>query len=118
MTGWAVTGRRDQPMIRTRGLRKRFGETGVLVQSLVLGTTSTSVALVEDLHDGIVDRFCALPISRSAVLIGRVASHSVRMLLTVLRRRWVQHSARKSLTNPKGWVKNEGLSLRTSLPAR
>jgi ABC-2 type transport system permease protein/oleandomycin transport system permease protein len=56
---------------------------GILVQTVAFGTTATAVGLSEDLHKGLVDRFRAMPIARSAVLAGRVLSDAVRLLVTV-----------------------------------
>jgi ABC transporter DrrB family efflux protein len=43
---------------------------GIFVESMLFGAT-TAVALATDLRSGIIDRFRALPIARSAVLFGR-----------------------------------------------
>lgn len=56
---------------------------GIVVQTIAFGTTATAVGLSEDLHKGLVDRFRSMPISRAAVLAGRVLSDTVRMLVTV-----------------------------------
>ena len=47
---------------------------GVFVQTVVFGSTFTGAGLAEDMTKGIIDRFRSLPISRSAVLVGRTAS--------------------------------------------
>jgi ABC-2 type transport system permease protein len=44
---------------------------GIIVQTVVFGSTSTAVGLSEDMSKGIIDRFRSLPMSRSAVLGGR-----------------------------------------------
>lgn len=46
--------------------------TGIIVQTVVFGTTSTAIGLAEDLKKGLMDRFRALPMTRSSVLIGRI----------------------------------------------
>jgi ABC-2 type transport system permease protein len=51
---------------------------GLLALNLVTSTMGTAVGLSTDLHEGMVDRFRALPMWRSAVLVGR----SVADLLT------------------------------------
>ncbi len=51
---------------------------GVYVQTVMFGSVSTSVGLAEDLHKGLIERFRALPMARSAVLAGRTAADSVR----------------------------------------
>lgn len=57
---------------------------GILVQTITFGAAATSVGLAEDLSKGIVDRFRSLPISRSAVLVGRISSDTVRLFLVTL----------------------------------
>ena len=57
---------------------------GILVQTIVFGSAATSVGLAEDLSKGIVDRFRSLPITRSAVLVGRIVADTVRFTLVAL----------------------------------
>ena len=57
---------------------------GVMVQALVFGSSNTSVGLADDLQKGIVDRFRSLPISRSAVLVGRIVADTVRLFVVAL----------------------------------
>lgn len=57
---------------------------GIMVQTIVFGTSATSVGLAEDLQKGIVDRFRSLPISRSAVLSGRVVADTVRLTMVAV----------------------------------
>lgn len=52
---------------------------GIMVQTLVFGTSATAVGLAEDLQNGIIDRFRSLPISRSAVLNGRILADMIRL---------------------------------------
>lgn len=47
---------------------------GIFVQTVIFGATWTGASLAEDLQKGIIDRFRSLPMSRSAVLIGRTAA--------------------------------------------
>jgi ABC transporter DrrB family efflux protein len=51
---------------------------GVYVQTVMFGAVSTSVGLAEDLHKGLIERFRALPMARSAVLAGRTTADMVR----------------------------------------
>jgi ABC-2 type transport system permease protein len=44
---------------------------GILALNLVTSTMGTAVGLSTDLHEGMMDRFRALPMWRSAVLVGR-----------------------------------------------
>ncbi|MDE0700953.1 MAG: ABC transporter permease [Acidimicrobiaceae bacterium] len=54
---------------------------GVMLQAVVFAASSTSVGLAEDLQKGIVDRFRSLPITRSAVLLGRIVADTIRLVL-------------------------------------
>src|SRR5262245_60604777 len=56
---------------------------GIIVQSITFGATQTGVGLATDVGQGIADRFQALPISRSAVVAGRVLVDTARNLLLV-----------------------------------
>ena len=57
---------------------------GIFVQTVAFGSSLTGSGLAEDLQRGIMDRFRSLPMSRSAVLVGRTASDVVNNLVTVL----------------------------------
>jgi ABC-2 type transport system permease protein len=47
---------------------------GVFAQTVVFGSTFTGAGLADDMTKGIIDRFRSLPMSRSAVLVGRTGS--------------------------------------------
>ncbi|GHE12598.1 ABC transporter permease [Klenkia taihuensis] len=47
---------------------------GIFAQTVVFGSTTTGASIAEDLQKGLVDRFRSLPMSRSAVLIGRTVA--------------------------------------------
>ncbi|MBN1161633.1 MAG: ABC transporter permease [Dehalococcoidales bacterium] len=59
---------------------------GFMVQTVVFGSTQTSVGLSEDLAKGMIDRFRSLPISRLAFITGRVITDAVRyaVLITLM----------------------------------
>lgn len=57
---------------------------GIIVQTVVFGSTSTAVGLAEDMSRGIVDRFRSLPMARSAVLAGRTIADLIRNVFVVL----------------------------------
>jgi ABC-2 type transport system permease protein/oleandomycin transport system permease protein len=61
-----------------------FLMAGIFVQTSIFGSTQTGVGLADDMTRGLVDRFRSLPMSRSAVLIGRTLSDSVRNLFVVV----------------------------------
>jgi len=47
---------------------------GIIVQSIAFGGFVTALGLAEDVKKGLIDRFRSLPMSRSAVLLGRTIS--------------------------------------------
>lgn len=56
---------------------------GIITQTVAFGATGTAVAMADDIQKGIIDRFRALPMSRSAVIGGRVLADVARLLLTI-----------------------------------
>lgn len=56
---------------------------GILVQSVGFGGIGTAVGLSEDLHTGLIERFRALPMARSAVLAGRTLADVVRNVFVI-----------------------------------
>lgn len=57
---------------------------GIIVQTLAFGSTTTAVAICNDLQKGIVDRFRSLPMSSVAVLNGHVASDLLRNTISTV----------------------------------
>lgn len=57
---------------------------GIMVQTSLFGSTQTGIGIATDMNLGMVDRFRSLPMARSAVLVGRTLSDSVRNLFVVL----------------------------------
>jgi ABC-2 type transport system permease protein len=51
---------------------------GIIVQTLAFGSTTTAIAVANDLKRGIIDRFRSLPMSNLAVLNGHVVSDLFR----------------------------------------
>ena len=56
---------------------------GIFAQTVVFGATFTGAGLAEDMQKGIIDRFRSLPMSRSAVLVGRTASDVVYNVISL-----------------------------------
>jgi ABC transporter DrrB family efflux protein len=56
------------------GTYREFLIGGKFALTLTFGATNTGAGLAEDMQKGIVDRFRSLPMSRSAVILGRTAS--------------------------------------------
>ncbi len=57
---------------------------GIFVQTVAFGAVSTSIGLAEDLQKGLIERFRALPMARSAVLTGRTTADFVRNVFVVI----------------------------------
>lgn len=57
---------------------------GIIVQTIAFGSTTTAVAIANDLKRGIVDRFRSLPMSDIAVLNGHVISDLFRNAISTL----------------------------------
>lgn len=55
---------------------------GIFAQTVVFGSAFTSIGLADDLQKGFIDRLRSLPISQSAVLVGRTMSDMVRNIMT------------------------------------
>jgi ABC-2 type transport system permease protein len=55
-----------------------FLMAGIIVQTLAFGSTTTAIAVTNDLQKGIIDRFRSLPMSNLAVLNGHVISDLLR----------------------------------------
>jgi len=63
---------------------KEFLVGGIFAQTVVFGATFTGAGLAEDMQKGIIDRFRSLPMSRSAVLVGRTTSDVVYNVLSLV----------------------------------
>ncbi|HEY0640526.1 MAG TPA: ABC transporter permease [Pseudonocardiaceae bacterium] len=63
---------------------KDFLMAGIFAQTVIFGSTLTGSGLAEDMQKGVIDRFRSLPMSRSAVLIGRTTSDLVNNVLVVV----------------------------------
>ncbi len=57
---------------------------GIFVQTVAFGAVSTSIGLAEDQQKGLVERFRALPMARSAVLTGRTTADLCRNVMVVI----------------------------------
>ncbi|MFP5330941.1 MAG: ABC transporter permease [Acidimicrobiia bacterium] len=66
------------------GSYREFLIAGIFAQTVVFGATFTGAGLAEDMQKGIIDRFRSLPMSRSAVVLGRTASDVAYNVLTLL----------------------------------
>ncbi len=57
---------------------------GIIVQTVAFGSTTTAIAICNDLQKGIVDRFRSLPMSNLAVLNGHVISDLLRNTISTV----------------------------------
>jgi ABC-2 type transport system permease protein/oleandomycin transport system permease protein len=57
---------------------------GIFVQTVCFGAVSTAIGLADDLQKGLIERFRALPMSRTAVLAGRTTADLVRNVFVII----------------------------------
>jgi len=62
---------------------REFLIAGIFTQTAVFGATFTGAGIAEDMQKGIIDRFRSLPMSRSAMLVGRTVSDVVYNVLSI-----------------------------------
>ncbi|MCW2541529.1 MAG: ABC-type multidrug transport system, permease component [Frankiales bacterium] len=63
---------------------REFLIPGIFAQTVIFGATVTGAGLADDIQKGIVDRFRSLPMSRSAVLVGRTSSDVANNVLVMV----------------------------------
>ncbi|XVV00815.1 ABC transporter permease [Actinosynnema sp. CA-248983] len=71
--GFVIGGAIDLPGVSYR----EFLMDGIFVQAVLFSAVNTGTVIASDITTGIVDRFRSMPISRSAVLVGRTTSDLV-----------------------------------------
>jgi ABC transporter DrrB family efflux protein len=57
---------------------------GVLLEAVLLGGMTTALAIAQDFQTGIINRFKSLPMTRSAVLVGRTLADLCRSVLALV----------------------------------
>jgi ABC transporter DrrB family efflux protein len=57
---------------------------GIFVQTVVFGAIATAIGLATDMQSGLMERFHALPMARSAVLTGRTLADLARNVFVVI----------------------------------
>jgi ABC transporter DrrB family efflux protein len=62
---------------------REFLIPGIFAQTVIFGSTLTGAGLADDIQKGIIDRFRSLPMSRSAVLVGRTTSDVLNNVLVI-----------------------------------
>jgi ABC-2 type transport system permease protein len=63
---------------------REFVLPGVFVQTMIYGASITGLGLVDDLQKGIIDRFRTLPMSPSAVLVGRTSTDLLMSVISLV----------------------------------
>jgi ABC-2 type transport system permease protein len=63
---------------------REFLMPGIFAQTVIFGSTITGAGLAEDMQKGIIDRFRSLPMSLSAVLVGRTSSDLLNNVLVIV----------------------------------
>ena len=77
---------------------REFLIPGIFAQTVIFGATITGAGLADDMQKGIIDRFRSLPMSRSAVLVGRTDSDVLNNVL--VDRDHVGHRPARRLAHP------------------
>jgi ABC-2 type transport system permease protein len=72
------------PIPGLEGGYREFLIAGIFAQTVVFGATFTGAGIAEDMQKGIIDRFRSLPMSRSAVLVGRTVSDVLYNVLSLV----------------------------------
>lgn len=80
---YVVGGAVKIPGAGTAGYRE-FLIPGILAQTVTFSTASATVGIADDMSRGMVSRFRTLPMSHSAVLVGRTVADLLQTALTML----------------------------------
>ncbi|MFN8076699.1 MAG: ABC transporter permease [Kineosporiaceae bacterium] len=70
--------------IDVAGGYREFLMAGIFAQTVVFGSTTTGASLAEDLQKGVIDRFRSLPMSNTAVLVGRTFADVVNNVIVIV----------------------------------
>jgi ABC transporter DrrB family efflux protein len=70
--------------VQVRGGYVSFLMPGIIAQSAAFASFGTAISLARQLQKGVIDRFRAMPMARSAVLLGRLMADTLRLVVTVL----------------------------------
>ncbi|HUE59138.1 MAG TPA: ABC transporter permease [Acidimicrobiales bacterium] len=69
--------------VRARGGYVNYLIPGIIGQTAAFTSFGTAIALAQELKKGSIDRLRAMPIARSAVLVGRLGADMVRLMVTI-----------------------------------
>jgi ABC-2 type transport system permease protein/oleandomycin transport system permease protein len=70
--------------VQVKGGYVNFLMPGIIAQSAAFASFGTAIALARQLQKGVIDRFRAMPMARSAVLLGRLVGDTLRLAVSVL----------------------------------
>jgi ABC transporter DrrB family efflux protein len=70
--------------VQVHGGYVNFLLPGIIGQTAAFATFGTAIALAQELQKGVIDRLRSMPMARSAVLTGRLAADTARMLITIV----------------------------------
>jgi ABC-2 type transport system ATP-binding protein len=70
--------------VRVPGGYVDFLMPGIVAQSAAFASFGTAIGLARQMQRGVIDRFRAMPIARSAVLVARLTADALRMTVTVI----------------------------------
>lgn len=70
--------------VKVPGGYVNFLMPGIIAQSAAFASFGTAISLARQLQKGVIDRFRAMPMARSAVLLGRLVADTLRVILTVI----------------------------------
>jgi ABC transporter DrrB family efflux protein len=62
---------------------REFLIAGIFAQTVIFGATFSGAGMAEDMQKGVIDRFKSLPMSRSAVLVGRTGSDIANNIISI-----------------------------------
>jgi ABC transporter DrrB family efflux protein len=65
------------------GSYREYLMAGIFAQTCLFGATFTGYGIADDMQKGIIDRFRSLPMTRSAVVVGRTASDVIYNALSI-----------------------------------
>jgi ABC-2 type transport system permease protein/oleandomycin transport system permease protein len=72
------------PVPGIKGGYVNFLMPGIIGQTAAFACFGTAIALAQELQKGVIDRLRSMPMSRSAVLAGRLVADTARIAVTVL----------------------------------
>jgi ABC transporter DrrB family efflux protein len=70
--------------VQVAGGYVNFLMPGIIAQTAAFATFGTAISLAQELKKGVIDRLKSMPMTRSAVLAGRLVADTGRMFLTTL----------------------------------